>query len=551
MQKWWKRSVVYQIYPRSFQDSNGDGIGDINGITSRLDYLKELGVEILWLSPIYRSGGKDNGYDIADYYDIEPEFGTMEDFENLLAEAHQRGLKIVMDLVVNHTSDQHQWFIESRSSCDNPYRDFYIWHEGEPETPPNNWGSNFGGSAWQWDERTQMYYLHLFAVGQPDLNWENPVMRQAVYEMMSWWCDKGIDGFRMDVINAISKELNFPDGEVRNGCYGNADPYVINGPRVEEHLREMRRKVLDQYDLFTVGETPSVTTEQAAAYSNLDGSELDMVFQFEHVGLDDGELGKWTLRRCNMPLLRANLSKWQIELEGRGWNSLYWDNHDQPRAVSRFGDDRPEFRERSAKMLATCLHMMKGTPFVYQGEELGMTNAYFTALEDYRDVEGLGFYRQYTEAGVISAEEMMQCLMARGRDNARTPMPWSDASNAGFTEGKPWIKVNANYKEINARQQLNDPDSVFHYYQRLIALRRTMPVMVEGIYELLLPDDENVWAYTRTLGNDKLLVLLNFCDHDVRCELQIPTQGDIVIGNYKQPQAGILHPYEAVVYKLG
>lgn len=550
MQAWWKQSVVYQIYPRSFQDSNADGIGDLNGITQRLDYLKELGVDLLWLSPIYQSGGQDNGYDIADYRAIEPEFGTMEDFDRLLDEAHARGLKIVMDLVVNHTSDQHAWFVESRSSRENPYRDFYMWHEGERDCPPNNWGANFGGSAWQWDESTQMYYLHLFAPGQPDLNWENPQMRQGIYNMMRWWCDKGIDGFRMDVINVISKDLSFPDGPLKNGLYGDADPFVVNGPRVHEHLREMRREVLDHYPLFTVGETPGVTPEQAAEYSNLDGSELNMVFQFEHVNLDGNELGKWTTQCATMPQLRENLSKWQSALEGKGWNSLYWDNHDQPRAVSRFGDDRPEYRVRSAKLLATCLHMLKGTPFVYQGEELGMTNAYFSQLSDYRDIESLGYYEQYTKAGVLTPEEMLACMQIKSRDNARTPMHWSDAPQAGFSTVEPWISVAENYREINAAQQLGDPDSVFHYYRRLIALRKELPVMVDGRYELLLPQDAHIWAYQRVLGDERLLVLLNFSDEEQPCALHLPEQGRLIISNYQQQQAGLLSPYEAAVYAL-
>ena len=420
--QWWKKSVVYQIYPRSFMDSNGDGIGDINGIVEKLDYLKELGVDVLWLSPVYKSPNDDNGYDISDYQDIMDDFGTMSDFDRMLQEAHKRGLKIMMDLVVNHTSDEHPWFVESRKSKDNPYRDYYIWKDPVNGKEPNNWGACFGGSVWEFDEHTGMYYLHLFSKKQPDLNWENEEVRHKIYDMMNWWCEKGIDGFRMDVISLLSKVQTFPDGECKGGLYGDSDPYICSGPRIHEFLREMNKEVLSKYDLITVGETAGVTIEQAKKYANLDGSELNMVFQFEHAFLANGPYGKWTDNPVPLLELKQVMSKWQTALEGKAWNSLYWDNHDQPRAVSRYGNDSSEFREISAKMLATCLHMMQGTPYIYQGEELGMTNIYFDSIDDYKDIECIDNYRELTESGLISKEDMIRYLGLRGRDNARTPM---------------------------------------------------------------------------------------------------------------------------------
>lgn len=546
-QAWWKEAVVYQIYPRSFQDTNGDGFGDLNGITMRLDYLKALGVDVLWLSPVYESPDCDNGYDISDYRAIMNKYGTMADFDHLLAEAHRRGLKIVMDLVVNHTSDEHRWFIESRSSRENPYRDYYIWRPGKNGRAPNNWGSVFGGSAWEYDAETQMYYLHLFAKGQPDLNWENPALRQEIYEMMAWWCGKGIDGFRMDVISMISKDQRFPDGAVgENELYGNASPYVDSGPRVHEFLKEMNQKVLSKYDLMTVGETPGVTIEQAKRYAGADTHELNMIFQFEHVEIGGGPLGKWTDKRCSMPELRAVMSKWQAGLEGCAWNSLFWGNHDQPRCVSRFGFDQPEYRALSAKLLATCLYLMKGTPYIYQGDELGMTNnAGFRAIEDYRDVESVNWFHAYTRAGLATREQMLAALGARSRDHARTPMQWDASPNAGFTSGEPWIMVNPNYREINAARQVNDPDSVFCYYQRLLRLRRRHTVFLEGAYELLLPESDSVWAYRRTLGGETAEVYCNFTTRGVPCET--PREG-LLLCNYNGVQAGILRPCECRVY---
>lgn len=539
--------MVYQIYPRSFQDSNGDGIGDLNGISMRLDYLKKLGVDVIWLSPVYESPDCDNGYDISDYRAIMKKFGTMTDFDRLLEEAHRRGLKIVMDLVVNHTSDAHRWFVESRSSRDNPYRDYYIWRPGKGGREPNNWGSIFGGPAWEYDDTTDMYYLHLFAREQPDLNWENPKLRQEIYDMMTWWCDKGIDGFRMDVISMISKDQRFPDGKQgSNALYGDAAPYVISGPRVHEFLKEMNSKVLSRYDLMTVGETAGVTIEQAKRYAGEDTHELNMVFQFEHVEIGDGPLGKWTAQRYSMPELRAVMSKWQTALEGSAWNSLFWGNHDQPRCVSRFGFDQPEYRALSAKMLATCLYLMKGTPYIYQGDELGMTNNEgFQELSDYRDLESVNWFHAYTQAGLSTQEEMLAALGARSRDHARTPMQWDDSPNAGFTSGEPWIMVNPNYRQINAAQQMNDPDSVFCYYQRLLRLRKQHEVLLYGAYDLMLPDSEAVWAYRRTLKDQEARVYCNFTTQGVPCET--PREG-LLLCNYNAVQAKILRPCECRVY---
>ncbi len=510
---WWKEAVVYQIYPRSFMDSNGDGIGDIQGIISRLDYLKYLGIDVIWLSPVYQSPNDDNGYDISDYQAIMDEFGTMADFDELLEKAHDRGIRIVMDLVVNHTSDEHKWFIESRKSITNPYRDYYIWRKGkDPQTPPNNWGACFGGSAWQYDEETAMYYLHLFSRKQPDLNWDNPNVRKEIFDMMTWWCDKGIDGFRMDVISMISKTSEMPDGEV-NGLYGDFGPFCVHGPNVHKYLQEMNEKVLSKYDIMTVGETAGVTPEQAKLYAGENAHELNMVFQFEHVE-SDGKYGKWTDQKMPLTTLKKILSRWQTELYNKAWNSLFWDNHDQPRAVSRFGDDRPQYREISAKMLATCLHMMQGTPYIYQGEELGMTNYPFKNPGDFRDIESINAYQEWCVDGPIPHDAFWPCLTFKSRDNARTPVQWDDSAQAGFTAGTPWIAVNPNYKEINAKAETANPDSVFHYYKKLIALRKQNPIMVYGKYEALLEDCEELFVYTRAYQNEKLLVVCSFCDHE-------------------------------------
>ena len=534
--KWWKESVVYQIYPRSFKDSNGDGIGDLNGITEKMDYLRELGINVIWLSPVYQSPNTDNGYDISDYQAIMEEFGTMEDFDRMLQSAHDHGIRLVMDLVVNHTSDEHPWFVESRKSKDNPYRDYYIWREGRDGKEPNNWGSCFSGSAWKYDAATDMYYLHLFAEKQPDLNWDNPKVRQEVFHMMDWWCKKGIDGFRMDVISMISKDPALPDGPVNGSGYGDYGPYAVNGPHVHEYLQEMNREVLSKYDLMTVGECSGVTIEEAKKYANQDGRELNMVFQFEHMDLDGGESFKWNDRKINLVELKQVLTKWQTELARTAWNSLFWDNHDQPRIVSRLGDDSTrEYREASAKMLGLCLHMMQGTPYVYQGEELGMTNVPFETLEDFRDIESINAYHELTESGQVSPEDMMRFLRYKSRDNARTPMQWDDSENAGFTEGTPWIMVNPNYKEINAKEQLARPDSVFHFYQKLIRLRKEREIIPYGEYELLLPEDPDLYVYTRALGEQKLLVICNFRKEEKAFTLPEgfdPGMGEILIGNY-------------------
>lgn len=547
---WWKEAVIYQIYPRSFMDSDGDGVGDLRGIISRLDYLKYLGIDVIWMSPIYKSPNDDNGYDISDYRAIMDEFGTMADFDELLAEAHKRGIKIVMDLVVNHTSDEHKWFMESRQSKESPYRDYYIWREGkDAQTPPNNWGSSFSGPAWQYDEKTGMYYLHLFSKKQPDLNWENPKVRQEVFDMMTWWCDKGIDGFRMDVINMISKVPGLPDGEVE-GLYGNFHPYSVNGPRVHEFLQEMNEKVLSKYDLITVGETPDVTTEDAKQYAGENTHELNMVFQFEHVR-SNGKYGKWTHDKMPLTTLKKILSRWQMDLYGKAWNSLYWDNHDQPRAVSRFGDDRPEYREASAKMLATCLHMLQGSPYVYQGEELGMTNYPFQSPEDFRDIESVNAYKEWCESGIVTHEEFWPCLLWLSRDNARTPMQWDDTKHAGFTSGTPWISVNPNYKEVNAKAETADPNSVFHYYKKLIALRKQTPIMVYGKYEPLFEESEDWFVYTRTLENEKLLVVCSFTDQETTFTVPEEFAGaDLLISNMENAydkDTVTLRPYEAFV----
>ena len=548
---WWKEAVIYQIYPRSFQDSNGDGIGDLNGVTMRLDYLKKLGIDVIWLSPVYKSPNDDNGYDISDYRDIMTEFGTMEDFDRMLAAAHARGIKIVMDLVVNHTSDEHKWFIESRKSKDNPYRDYYIWKDPKDGHEPTNWGSNFSGSAWKFDETTGQYYLHLFSEKQPDLNWENPKVRDAVYDMMTWWCDKGIDGFRMDVISMISKVQSYPDGELFDGVYGNANPYVCNGPRVHEFLQEMNRRVLSRYDIMTVGEAAGVTVEEAKRYANNEGTELGMVFHFEHTdGSSNSEsvIGKWTVNPPRLTYVRGILNKWQTELEGKAWGSLYWDNHDQPRAVSRFGNDSKEWREVSAKMLATVLHMQKGTPYIYQGEEFGMTNMHFESIDDCRDIEEINAYQQYvTDHKLVDAETMLRCFDTIARDNARTPVQWDASPNAGFTTGTPWIKVNPNYTEINAEAALADPNSVFYYYQKLISLRHTTPIIVYGTFRPLLPDSEVLYAYEREMDGKVLTVAANWTDREQECTLFDDLEGEELISNYDSHRTGILQPYEARV----
>lgn len=538
--QWWHSSVVYQIYPRSFKDSNGDGIGDINGIREKLDYLKELGIDVIWLSPVYKSPNDDNGYDISDYCDIMDEFGTMEDMDNLLKEANERGIKILMDLVVNHTSDEHKWFIEAKKSKDNEYRDYYIWRDKVEGHEPNELGSCFSGSAWQYDETTGQYYLHLFSKKQPDLNWENEKVRNEVYKMINFWVDKGIGGFRMDVIDLIGK---VPD-EMITG----------NGPKLHEYLQEMNKAALEGKDLLTVGETWGATPDVAKLYSNPGRKELSMVFQFEHIGLDQIEgKEKWDVKSLELLDLKKVLSKWQTELEGQGWNSLFWNNHDLPRIVSRWGNDK-EYRIESAKMLATLLHGMKGTPYIYQGEELGMTNVRFDDINDYNDIESLNMYKDRLSKG-YSHEEIMESIYAKGRDNARTPMQWDDSENAGFTTGTPWLAVNKNYDKINAKQCLQDENSIFNHYKKLIDIRKNNDTIIYGDYKLLCEDDENIFAYVRELNGDKILVVCNFYDKDVEFKFD----GDfnyskVLLSNYNDSSKMIeklkLRPYEAVMYRF-
>ena len=550
--RWWKESVVYQIYPRSFCDSNGDGIGDLNGITGKLDYLKELGIDVIWLSPVYKSPNDDNGYDISDYQAIMDEFGTMEDFDRMLATAHEKGIKIMMDLVVNHTSDEHKWFIESRKSTDNPYRDYYIWRPAKEDgSLPNNWGSCFSGPAWEYDKTTDMYFLHLFSKKQPDLNWDNPAVRQDVFDMMNWWLKKGVDGFRMDVISLISKEPGLPDKEP--GINGYATFNVsANGPHVHEYLQEMRQKALNNADTITVGECSGVTLEEAKKYARSDEKELNMVFQFEHMDVDsDEKAGKWTTRKMDLRNLKKILTRWQKGLQDIAWNSLYWENHDQPRSVSRFGNDSDEYREISAKMLATCIHMMQGTPYVYQGEELGMTNCPFNTLDNFRDLESINAFHELTEQGKMTEEDMMAAISYKGRDNARTPMQWDDSAYAGFSTANPWIMVNPNYTKINAKDQVNREDSVFKYYQKLIKLRHESELIVYGTYDLILDDDKDIYAYIRTLGDEKLIVYCNFSENTREVELPKEfTNGKVLISNYSDAKVNhkiTLRPYEAIV----
>lgn len=533
-EKWWKKAVIYQIYPRSFQDSNGDGIGDLNGIICRLDYLENLGIDAIWLSPVCKSPQDDNGYDISDYQDIDPMFGSIEDMERLIQEAKKHHIRIIMDLVLNHSSDEHRWFQEARKSRENPYHDYYIWRDGEEGCPPNEMRACFGGSAWEWVPEIKQYYFHQFSVKQPDLNWENPKVRREIYNMIDWWIKKGAGGFRLDVIDQIAKE---PDKGI-----------TANGPRLHEFIREMSREVFRGKDLITVGEAWGATPELAKLYSNPDDSEFSMVFQFEHIVLDQEEgKEKWDLAPLPFLKLKEILNRWQMELSGRGWNSLFWNNHDLPRIVSRWGNDG-EYRVGSAKMLAILLHGMQGTPYIYQGEELGMTNALY-AIEDYRDIETRNMYRERLHKGYDEAD-IIASIHAKGRDNARTPMQWDASENAGFTQGIPWLRVNPNYKEINAASQLHDENSVFACYKKLIRLRKTWDVFVDGTFRMLLEDDENFFAYQRENAFRKLLVICNFFG----CTLEYPLETDwenmeLLIGNYdsiERPE--IFRPYEARMY---
>jgi len=558
---WWKESVVYQIYPRSFFDSNGDGIGDLRGIIQKLDYLKELGVNVVWLSPVYKSPNDDNGYDISDYRDIMDEFGSLSDWEEMLASMHQRGIKLVMDLVVNHTSDEHPWFINARKSRDNPYRDYYIWRAGKDGREPNNWKSHFSGSAWQYDEATGEYYLHLFSKKQPDLNWENPKVRAEVYAMMDWWLQKGIDGFRMDVINMISKAPGLPDAPVlNNDRYQYGGQYFIDGPRLLEFLQEMMQNVLSKYDILTVGETPSVTTQNAIELTNEETGVLKMVFQFEHMKLD-ADRGNESSRRSVKPWslsdLKSVMTHWQKDLENRGWNSIYLTNHDQPRAVSRFGEDG-QYRVEAAKLLATFTHMLQGTPYIYQGEEIGMTNVMFESIDDYRDIETRNMYREFVEEKGVDPQAVMAIIHTKSRDNARTPMQWDDGEHAGFTTGMPWMKVNPNYKAINVSHDLSSPNSIYNYYQKLILLRKLNPIIVYGTYALILEASEEIYAFTRTLQDERLLVMLNFTRNMPLFVLPLQlafSEKELLISNYPVDPSEDIHqltlqPYEARVYRL-
>ncbi len=555
-QQWWKEAVVYQIYPRSFNDSNGDGIGDLQGIIEKVDYLDRLGIDVVWLNPVYESPNDDNGYDISNYRAIMDELGTMADWEELLATLHDHDIKLIMDLVVNHTSDEHKWFIESRQSKDNPYRDYYIWRPGQNGNPPNNWGSFFDDTAWDYDEQTGEYYLHLFSKKQPDLNWKNPQVREEVYELMTWWLDKGIDGFRMDVINLISKPEGLPDG--KEGAGVNGCEHFVDGPRVHEYLQEMNRKVLSNYDVMAVGETPGVTAEEGAKYVAEDRNELNMVFQFEHVDIDIGPDGKWgVIGDWQLTDLKEILSKWQYEMqENGGWNSLYLNNHDQPRMVSRFGDDG-EYRVESAKMLATLLHTLQGTPYIYQGEEIGMTNVPFQDIEEVDDIETVNNFTAIKESAG-SYEAAMEVVRYRSRDHARTPVQWDDSQHAGFTSGEPWLEVNPNHTDINVEAALADDNSVFYYYQQLIELRKKHDIIVYGDYELLLPEDEQIYAYTRSLNDEQLLIVLNFSADKPKFVLPESidfTAKELLISNYEVAEQNSieeieLEPYEARVYKL-
>ena len=535
--KWWQSSVVYQIYPRSFADSNGDGMGDIPGITGEIEYLKKLGVNVLWICPIYQSPQDDNGYDISAYRAIYPEFGTMEDMKSLIQKCKDNDIKIIMDLVVNHTSDEHPWFIEAKKSLDNPYRDYYIWRKGTDGRPPNDLMSNFGGSAWEYSPETDEYYLHFYSKKQPDLNWENPKLRQEIYDMMNWWLDQGIAGFRMDVIDLIGK---IPDQKIKE-----------NGPKLHSYLHEMNEATFGHRDSMTVGECWGATPEIGRLYTDPERKELSMIFQFEQIQLDKKPGGqRWDLKSLYLPDLKRVFSKWQTELEGHGWNSLFWNNHDLPRIVSRWGNDG-EYRVLSAKMLATLLHGMKGTPYIYQGEEIGMTNVPFQTIDEFPDIETQNIYKERLKAG-FTEEETMHAIRAKARDNARTPMQWNAEKNAGFTEGTPWYRVNPNYKEINVEQALADPESVFYHYQKLIQLRKEHDIMVYGTYQLLFPEDEDLYIYTRTLEEEKWLIVCNF--HEKTRKFRCKRAGQVMLSNYADTPAtekiAELRPYEAVIYQM-
>lgn len=540
MEKWWQSSVVYQIYPRSFQDSNGDGIGDIAGITSRLEYLEKLGIDVIWLSPVYKSPNDDNGYDISDYEAILPEFGTMADMDELIREAKQRGIQIIMDLVVNHTSDEHPWFKEAKKSKTNPYRDYYIWRDPVNGGPPNDLQSIFSGSAWEFDKETNQYYFHLFSKRQPDLNWENPAVQEEVWKLMNFWLAKGIGGFRMDVIDLIGK---IPD----KGITG-------NGPKLHEYLKKMHKETFGKYDVLTVGETWGATPEIAKLYSNPDREELSMVFQFEHISLDElpGK-SKWDLQPLDFIQLKAILSKWQTALGDEGWNSLFWNNHDLPRIISRWGNDSPKYRVKSGKMLATILHLMKGTPYIYQGEEIGMVNTPVSSIEELDDIESLNMYRERLAAGYDKAD-ILASINKKGRDNARRPMQWSNHEHGGFTTGTPWLELSPRYSEINVENELADSESLFYHYQRLIQLRKNNPLVVWGTYQELVPNDTQLFVYERSCENETWLIVANFYEEEADFSHESHKVKEIILSNYSDSSVDLanlhLRAYETVVYRL-
>jgi trehalose-6-phosphate hydrolase len=555
---WWKKSVVYQIYPKSFYDTTGNGVGDIAGIIEKLDYLKKLGVDVVWLTPIYKSPQRDNGYDISDYFVIQEEYGTMEDFDRLITEAHKRDLKIIMDIVVNHTSTEHEWFQEAKKSKDNPYRDFYIWKDQKEDgSAPTNWVSKFGGSAWEHDKLTEQSYLHLFDVTQADLNWENERVRRSVYDMMTFWFEKGVDGFRLDVINLISKDQRFldDDGSI---APGDGRKFYTDGPRVHEYMREMNQEVFSKYDSMTVGEMSSTTVDHCIQYSHPDRGELSMTFNFHHLKVDYPNGEKWALADFDFIKLKEILSTWQTEMnKGGGWNALFWCNHDQPRVVSRYGNDEL-YHNKSAKMLAATIHLMQGTPYIYQGEEIGMTNPKFSSIDEYRDVESLNVY-EIKRAQGMNENEILEILKHKSRDNSRTPVQWSDEPNAGFTKGKPWINPGDNYREINVEKALDEEDSIFYFYQKLIALRKQYEIITYGNYELILGEDEQIFAYIRNGAGEKLLVINNFYGSETAFELpeDITFEGyhsEILLSNYKDSSKEfkqvLLRPYESIVYHL-
>ena len=557
MTEWWKKAVVYQIYPKSFYDTTGTGTGDLKGIIQKLDYLKQLGVDVLWLTPIYESPQNDNGYDISNYHKIHEEYGTMEEFKELLHQVHERGMRLIMDMVVNHTSTEHEWFKSSRSSKDNPYRSFYIWRDGKDGKEPNNWQSKFGGSAWKLDEQTGQYYLHLFDETQADLNWENPELRQKIYEMMRWWLDLGVDGFRLDVINLISKDQRFPDDD-RSVPPGDGRKFYTDGPSVHEFMQEMNREVFSRYDIMTVGEMSSTTIPHCIQYTNPKNRELNMVFQFHHLKVDYPGGNKWEVGHMDFQSLKQILSSWQTEMQkGGGWNTLFWCNHDQPRVVSRYGNDE-KYHKESAKMLATAMYLLKGTPFIYQGEEIGMTNPNFSSIDDYRDVETLNMHRILREQGKTD-EEVMRIIRQKSRDNSRTPMQWSAEKHGGFTQGTPWIPVAPNYQQINVEQALNDKDSIFYHYKRLIQLRKEHDILINGSFKPVQLDHPDVFSYMRNGGNEKWLVINNFFGHSTRWHLpssHAPEdwKGELMITNYPDAPENFremtLRPYESLVFRL-